>query len=80
MTTGDPAFVVLGFDTTHSALDAEEFLLQAGVPAVPIPAPVAISARCGIALRIPAAHAEEARHVLRLAAIDVVSDMPYRDV
>lgn len=45
-------FVVLGFGSTHSALDAEALLLDMGIDVTPIPAPSALSSRCGIALRL----------------------------
>ena len=53
-------FKVLGFASTHDALDAEALLLDLGIDAVPIPAPKALGTLCGIALRIEPAD-EKAR-------------------
>jgi len=46
-------FVVLGFRTTHEALEAESALLASGIDAVPIPSPKGFGALCGIAMRVP---------------------------
>lgn len=62
-------YVVFGFSTTHDALDAEAALGSAGVRAVPVPAPAALSAKCGIALRLPPDEERRARSVLAAAGI-----------
>ena len=45
-------FAVLGFGSTHEALDAESLLLDMGIQVVPIPAPRSLGSLCGIALRL----------------------------
>lgn len=66
-------FVVLGFGSTHAALDAEEILLGAGVNVVPIPAPASLSANCGIALRIQPNAEARARELLSIAQLEPTS-------
>jgi len=53
MPTETRPFVVLGFRTTHEALEAESALLASGVEAVPIPSPKDFGSLCGIAMRVP---------------------------
>lgn len=53
-------FAVFGFESTHQALDAESLLGDLGIDVVPIPVPADLSARCGIALRVPDEQAERA--------------------
>lgn len=53
------SFKVMGFASTHDALDAEALLLDLGIDVVPIPAPKALGTLCGIALRLE--HADEPR-------------------
>ena len=48
-------FKVLGFASTHDALDAEALLLDLGIDVVPIPAPKTLGTLCGIALRLEVA-------------------------
>ena len=62
-------FAVLGFESTHDALDAETLLGDLGIDVVPIPAPKTIGAHCGIALRIEVA--DEARSVAYLDAAGI---------
>jgi len=70
--SGTPrSFVVLGFASTHDALDAETLLLDLGIDVVPIPAPKTINARCGIALRCDLADTSRALACLANAGIDV---------
>jgi len=45
-------FRIVGFASTHDALDAEALLLDLGIDVVPIPAPKALGTLCGIALRL----------------------------
>ena len=56
--------VVLSFEGTHLAMAADKALQAAGVPFTMIPTPTAISAGCGISLRMDAALLGEAREVL----------------
>lgn len=56
-------FVVFIFGTTTDALTAETLLKQAGLDVVAIPAPSSSTAKCGLAMRLPASQrlpAEEA--------------------
>ena len=53
MPTEIRTFVVLGFRTTHEALEAERALVTADFQAVPIPSPKTFGALCGIAMRLP---------------------------
>jgi len=64
-------FVVLGFGSTHDALDAEALLTDLGIDVVPIPTPKAIGALCGIALRLPRDDEVRAQDFLRNARIKV---------
>lgn len=57
-------FVVLGFESTHDALAAEDLIKRAGIPVVPIPAPPTLSALCGIAMRLEPSHVIDAERVL----------------
>lgn len=71
MTRERRTFAVLGFVSTHEALDAETLLGDLGVEVVPIPAPAVIGAKCGIALRLEVADEERAAGYLQAAGIDV---------
>lgn len=62
-------YVVFGFSSTHAALDAEALLDDMGIDVVPIPAPAAIGAQCGIALRVPPDQSERAARYLENAEI-----------
>ena len=73
-------FVVFGFGTTHDALAAEDVLLEAGLDAVPVPAPKVLGAKCGIAIRIPQGQSASAREGLQSASIAVVSEAPLLDI
>ncbi len=64
-------FAVIGFGSTHDALDAEALLDDMGIDLVPIPAPAALGTLCGIALRIPPEQAERAVTYLERAGIAV---------
>ena len=64
-------FAVFGFATTHEALRAERALKDAGLPVVPIPPPHSLGALCGIAMRVPANDAQEARLTLAETGISV---------
>ena len=73
-------FVVLGFGSTHDALDAEALLEDLGIDVVPVPAPKALGALCGIALRVAPEQAERAEKYLSRAAIKVVGTTRIEDV
>jgi ribosomal protein L7Ae-like RNA K-turn-binding protein len=73
-------FVVLGFASTHDALDAEALLEDMGVEVVPIPAPKSIGALCGIALRIEPDQHERALRYVERAGIEVVGTASIEDV
>lgn len=67
-------FVVLGFDTTHDALDAEAVLEADGLEPVPIPAPLELGVRCGIAMRIEPNVELDAKAALSQAGINIASE------
>lgn len=73
-------FRVLGFDTTHDALDAEALLNDLGVDAIPVPAPKGIGALCGIVLRIELADEERAVGYLTGAGIRISARGEVQDV
>lgn len=73
-------FAVLGFESTHAALDAEALLLDLGIDAVPIPAPASVTANCGIALRIEVADEQRALRSLERAEIIVAAQARIEDV
>jgi hypothetical protein len=72
--------VALGFTSTHDALDAEALLGDLGIEVVPIPAPQAISAGCGIALRLEPADEDRALVYLENAGIAVRASTKIEDV
>jgi hypothetical protein len=74
------AFVVLGFGSTHDALDAEALLEDLGMEVTPIPAPPAISANCGIALRLEPSDLPRAETYLQRAGIAIRSRTEIHDV
>jgi hypothetical protein len=73
-------FVVLGFPTTHDALDAESLLGDLGIGAVPIPTPKSIGAMCGISLRLEPADEARAMAYLESAGITVSARAEMEDV
>jgi len=73
-------FVVLGFGSTHDALDAEALLEDMGIDVVPIPAPATIGALCGIALRVPPDQSLRAEEYLLRASIRVAGRTLIEDV
>jgi hypothetical protein len=73
-------FAVLGFNSTHDALDAEALLAQMGVEVVPIPAPKSIGSLCGIALRIPPEQVDRAEEYLVRGGIEVAARAKMEDV
>jgi hypothetical protein len=73
-------FAVLGFASTHAALDAEALLLDLGIDVVPIPAPKSLGSLCGIALRLEIADRDRAMRYLDGAAIAVETSGEVSDV
>ena len=73
-------FAVLGFESTHDALDAESLLGDLGIDVVPIPAPKIIGAHCGIALRIELEDEARATEFLGSAGITVGARTEIEDV
>lgn len=72
-------FIVLGFSTTHDALDAEALLEDMGIEVVPIPAPPETSATCGIALRLDPGDIDRALVYLDRVGIEVASTIGIED-
>lgn len=73
-------FEVLGFASTHEALDAEALLGDMGLDVVPMPAPTELTATCGIALRVESDEAERAVVYLDRAGIAVSARGQIEDV
>jgi hypothetical protein len=73
-------FAVLGFGSTHDALDAESALQGAGLEVLPIPAPKSIGALCGIALRLPPEQLHSARDCLAAEGISIAATSEIEDV
>jgi hypothetical protein len=73
-------FAVLGFESTHDALDAETLIGDLGIEVVPIPAPKSIGAHCGIALRIEIPDEDRALGYLDAAGIEVTARARIEDV
>lgn len=73
-------FVVLGFASTHDALDAESLMGDMGIEVVPIPAPKVVGSLCGIALRIEPADETRAVGYLEGASIAVATRADIEDV
>ena len=65
--------VVFTFDSTHVAMAADKALAEAGVAFTMIPTPTAISAGCGISLRLSYGLLEQARSVLVAQKPPIVS-------
>ena len=74
------AFAVLGFGSTHAALDAEAFLNDLGIDVVPIPAPKELGALCGIALRLEICDEDRAQRYLADAGMAPKSRLKVQDV
>lgn len=78
---GARTYVVLGFATTHAALDAEQLLKDLGVPVTPIPAPrVLAGGLCGIALRLEPDDAGRALTLLERAEMPPAARAEMQDV
>jgi hypothetical protein len=65
------AFVVLGFASTHAALDAEALLVDLGIEVTPVPAPAALGGLCGIGLRLVPTDESRALGYLENSGIEV---------
>lgn len=65
--------VVFTFDSTHVAMAADKALAGAGVAFTMIPTPTAISAGCGISLRLSYGLLEQIRSVLAAQTPPIVS-------
>lgn len=79
MTRSKQPFVAFGFASTHAALDAEALLQDMGVDVVPVPAPSALSSRCGIALRVPVDQEERAERFLANGGLEPVARLELDD-
>ncbi len=55
------------------ALKGEAALRAAGIPCALIPVPRTLTSECGVCLRVPAGHREEAGDALRSAGIEVTA-------
>jgi hypothetical protein len=73
-------FAVFGFESTHDALAAENLLGDARIEVVPIPAPAALGALCGIALRVPESSLELAVSRLKEGGIEPTGIIRMDDV
>ena len=71
---------MLGFPSTHMALDAEALLIDLGIQVVPVPAPAALGRMCGIALRLDPADTETALNYLERSGIEVAARADITDV
>jgi hypothetical protein len=80
MTREPKRFAVLGFASTHDALDAEALLEDLGIEVVPVPAPPSVSGGCGIALRLRPDEAARALNYLENARISVAGKQEIEDV
>ena len=72
-------FSALGFESTHDALAAEVELKAANVTVVPIPAPKALGALCGVALRIPPETVPLAEETLAASGIAISGRVSFED-
>lgn len=63
------------FDTTNSAMWAEEVALERGIPAEVVPAPPEADAKCGLALRTLVKHAASLESALEEEGVPFT---PYR--
>jgi len=74
------SYLVLGFASTHAALDAESLLEDLGIALTPIPAPKVLGSLCGIALRLEPADEDRALRYLEGAGIGISSSAVIEDV
>lgn len=80
MTRPTRTYMVYGFRSTHEALDAEALLDDLGVEVTPIPAPVTVSAVCGIALRVDLTDAPKADRYLLNAGLEPLAALEIEDI
>ncbi len=73
-------FAVLGFASTHDALDAEAALRANDIEVVPIPAPKSIGSLCGIALRVVPEQLERVVACLGAAGVSIAANCEIEDV
>jgi hypothetical protein len=73
-------FAVLGFLSTHDALDAEEALLDTGLDVVVIPSVKSIDSLCGLALRLEPDELDTALLRLEEAGIEVSAKGEIEDI
>jgi hypothetical protein len=73
-------FSVLGFGSTHDALDAEQLLLGLGFDVVPIPTPKTLGSLCGISLRLEPQDEGRALERLERAGIAIQAHGVIQDV
>jgi hypothetical protein len=57
-------FLVLAFNSTHTAMHAQHILSAAGIPYTVMPAPVEITTDCGIALKLETGKGPNAQEAL----------------
>ena len=66
--------IVLSFGSTHVAMAADKALGEAGVEFTMIPTPTAVSAGCGISLRMPRGEFARAQEVLSSHVPPIAAD------
>jgi hypothetical protein len=70
--SGETAFAVATFHSTHAVLKAEKLLKDAGLAGVRlVPVPSQVSSDCGVTVRFAAADAARAAELLRQLADDL---------
>jgi len=70
--SGEAAFAVATFHSTHAVLKAEKILKDAGLAGVRlVPVPSQVSSDCGVTVRFAAADAARAAALLRPLADDL---------
>jgi hypothetical protein len=70
--SGEGAFAVATFHSTHAVLKAEKILKDAGLAGVRlVPVPSQVSSDCGVTVRFAAADAARAAELLRSLADDI---------
>lgn len=74
------SYMVFGFETTHDALAAEAVLVAAGVDVTPIPAPKALGALCGLAMRFSPQLTGRAEEALAEAGVVITGALEMKDL
>ena len=67
--------IVLSFGSTHLAMAADKALGEAGIEFTMIPTPTAVSAGCGISLRMPQGEFARAQEVLSSHVPPIAADV-----